>query len=225
MPMKGSGPAADWREIDRFDDGVGWMAHPEEEMQRASHALIEDDEVWLVDPVDVPDLDDFLADLGDVAGVAVLLDRHKRDAARIANRHDVPVVLPRALRAIRDDFDAPVEVTAGSIAGLQQITVHKNPLWREVALFDPDEKTLLVPEAVGTVDYYCAPGESLGVHPMLRAFPPRDALGSLDPERLLVGHGEGILTDAAGELARALRGSRSRMLSLYGSILRNRLGR
>lgn len=225
MPMKGSGPAADWREIDRYGDGVGWMAHPEEEMQRASHALVEDGEVWLVDPVDVPDLDDFLADLGDVAGVAVLLDRHKRDAARIANRHDVPVVLPRALRAIRDDFDAPVEVTAGPIAGLQQITVLKNPFWREVALFDPDEKTLVVPEAVGTVDYYCAPGESLGVHPMLRAFPPRDALGSLDPERLLVGHGEGILTDAAGELARALRGSRSRMPSLYGSILRARLGR
>jgi hypothetical protein len=225
MPMKGSGTATDWREIDRYDDGVGWLAHPDEGMQRASHALFADDEVWLVDPVDVPDLDDFLAEFGEVAGVVVLLDRHKRDAATVANRHDVPVVLPRALRAIRDDFDTSVEVTAGTIAGLQQITVLKNPFWREVALFDPDEKTLVVPEAVGTVDYYCAPGESLGVHPMLRAFPPRDELGSLDPERLLVGHGEGILTDAAGELATALRGSRSRMLSLYGGILRDRLGR
>lgn len=225
MPMKGSEPPADWREIDRFDGGVGWIAYPEERMQRASHALIEDDEVWLVDPVDVPDLDDFLAEFGEVAGVAVLLDRHKRDAAAIANRHDVPVVLPRALRSVRDDVDAPVEVTAEPIAGLQQITVVKNPLWREVALFDPDEKTLVVPEAVGTVEYFLASGESVGVHPMLRGFPPRDALGGLDPERLLVGHGEGVLTDAAGELARALRGSRSRMFSLYGKVLRNAVSR
>lgn len=224
MPMKGSGTAADWRTIDQFDGGVGWLAHPDEEMQRASHALVEDGEVWLVDPVDVPDLDDFLADLGEVAGVAVLLDRHKRDAATVAARHDVPVVLPRALRAIRDEFDAPVEVTAGPIAGHQQITVLKNRFWREVALFDPHERTLLVPEAVGTVDYFCAPDESLGVHPMLRAVPPRDALGNLDPDRLLVGHGEGIETDATGALAEALRRSRTGMLSLYGNVLRNRLG-
>lgn len=225
MPMKGSDPAADWREIDSFDRGVGWIAYPDEEMQRASHALLKDGEVWLIDPVDVPGLDDFLADLGPVAGVAVLLDRHKRDAARIANRHEVPVVLPRSLRAIRDDFDAPVEVTAGPIAGFRQITVLKNRFWREVALFDPDEKTLVVPEAVGTVDYFLAPGESLGVHPMLRAFPPRDALGNLDPDRILVAHGEGIETDATGRLAEALRGSRSRMLSLYGGVLRDQLGR
>lgn len=225
MPMKGSDPAADWREIDRFDRGVGWIAHPDEEMQRASHALLEDGQVWLIDPVDVPGLDDLMADLGEVAGVAVLLDRHKRDAARIANRHDVPIVLPRSLRAIRDDFDAPVEVTAGPIAGFRQIRVLKNRFWREVALFDPDERILLVPEAVGTVEYFRAPGESLGVHPMLRAFPPRDALGNLDPDRILVGHGEGIETDATGRLAEALRGSRSRMFSLYGRVLRTRIGR
>jgi len=201
------------------------LAYPDERMERASHALVEDDQVWVVDPVDVPDLDEFLAELGEVAGVVVLLDRHKRDASEIARRHDVSVVLPRALRAIRDDFAAPVEVTAGSIAGFQQITVVKNPFWREVALFDPDEKTLLVPEAVGTAPYYLAPGERLGVHPMLRALPPRDALGNLDPDRILVGHGEGITSDATRELERALRGSRRQMVSLYGSILRDRLNR
>src|SRR5699024_3715660 len=83
MPMKDTG-RTDLVTIDRFDGGVGWLAHPDERMQRASHALSTDDGVWLVDPVDADGLDDLLAEEGDVAGVVILLDRHKRDAARLA---------------------------------------------------------------------------------------------------------------------------------------------
>ena len=85
MPMKGSGPATDFEEIDRRDEGVGWIAYPDERMERASHAFAVDGEVWVVDPVDVDGLDELLAEFGDVAGVVTLLDRHKRDADTVAS--------------------------------------------------------------------------------------------------------------------------------------------
>ena len=62
MGMKGDGEA-DLHEIDRFDGGVGWIAYPDEAMERASHAVAvpneesETDDVWVFDPVDAPGLD------------------------------------------------------------------------------------------------------------------------------------------------------------------------
>ena len=51
MPMKG-GDSDEYREIDRWDRGVGWIAHPGETMQRASHALVGDEGgLWVIDPV------------------------------------------------------------------------------------------------------------------------------------------------------------------------------
>ena len=41
------------------------------------------------------------------------------------------------------------------------------------------------------------------MHLLLRLSPPRDALGGLEPEHLLVGHGEGL--HGAGRDATALR--------------------
>ncbi|PSP89123.1 hypothetical protein BRC90_05655 [Halobacteriales archaeon QS_4_69_34] len=42
MPAKVTSRASEYRVIDRFPGGVGWIAHPEETMQRASHALVAD---------------------------------------------------------------------------------------------------------------------------------------------------------------------------------------
>jgi hypothetical protein len=72
----------------------------------------------------------------------------------------------------------------------------------------------VVAEAVGTAEYYLASSERLGVHPALRLFPPR-RLGRFDPERVLVGHGAGILDDAAAALSDALDGARARAPGLY----------
>nr|WP_255195690.1 hypothetical protein [Halorarius litoreus] len=85
MPVKelGAGTAT---EIDRFGGGVGWLAHPDETMRRASHALATDEGVFLVDPVDAEGVDALVADLGEVAGVVVLLEYHARDAERITTR-------------------------------------------------------------------------------------------------------------------------------------------
>jgi hypothetical protein len=66
-------------------------------MRRASHALAQDGDVWLVDPVDVAGLDALLAPLGTVRGVLQLLDRHARDCAALARRHGAPhIVTPPA---------------------------------------------------------------------------------------------------------------------------------
>lgn len=224
MPMKGSG-TSELREIDRWEDGVGWIAYPDEGMQRASHAFVGDDGgVWVVDPVDADGLDDLLAELGDVAGVVVMLDRHKRDSAAIANRHDVSVYVPDWMTGVASELDAPVQRFGRQLAdtGYRAITVRDSsvPPWQEVALYHEESGTLVVPESVGAADYFLAPGESLGVHPMLRLFPPERALGSLSPERILVGHGPGVTSGAATALRDALDGSRRRSPSLYGKTLR-----
>ncbi len=209
--------ATDYREIDRFDGGVGWIAHPEEQMQRASHALEIDGECWIIDPVDADGVDELFAEIGPVAGVVVTLDRHKRDAAAIANRHGVHLYLPTFFEGVSEELDAPIGRFGRELAdtGLVARTVVDNRLWQEVALFDPDRGTLIVPESVGTAAYFRVGSERLGVHPMRRAVPPRETLGDFTPERVLVGHGAGIMTDAAEALDHALSGSRKRAPLLY----------
>ncbi|WP_229124013.1 hypothetical protein [Halapricum desulfuricans] len=224
MPLKGSGPAR-MREIDRYDGGVGWMAHPDERMQRASHAVVgESGGVWVLDPVGADGLDDLLAEYGEVAGVAVLLDRHKRDAAAVARRHDVSVYVPEWMDGVAPKLDAPVERVHADL-GDSGFGVHElidTPLWQEAALYGEHDGTLVVPEALGTAEYFLASGESLGVHPALRLKPPR-SLRRFAPERLLVGHGEGVLTDAASAISKALKGSRRRAPKLYAETIRSML--
>jgi hypothetical protein len=224
MSMKGS-DSTNLREIDRWDSGAGWIAYPDEGMERASHALVDDDDVWLVDPVDADDLDEFLAELGEVVGVLVLLDRHKRDAATIANRHDVSVHRPPWMDSIDSDIDAPVTSLGGTL-GETGYRVRKRidlPVWKEAVLYRPDDGTLLVPESIGTADMFCTAGERLGVHPVLRFTPPND-LADLSVDRLLVGHGPGIQEDAMSTIREAISESRSGALSLYQQMISERIG-
>jgi hypothetical protein len=220
MPLKGG--RADLREIDRWDGGVGWIAYPDEEMQRASHALATDEGVWVVDPVDAPGLEDLLGELGEVAGVALCLDRHKRDAATVARRHDVPVSIPEWMEGVASKLDAPVERFGAQLGGsdyrVRRVRDASLPPWQEAALYDGE--TLFVAEAVGTASFFRAGDERLGIHPMLRPVPPRGALGDLTPERVLVGHGEGVSDDATAALRDALDGARRRLPAAYAKMVR-----
>jgi hypothetical protein len=177
---------------DRGAAGFSWVV--EEAMTRTSHALVEDGRLWLVDPVDWPVAVDRATALGTPVGVLQLLDRHNRDCAEIAERLGVPhLVTPSALP------DAPFEL----------IEVVRRRRWHEVALWWEATRTLVVAEAIGTNRFFTGGRASAGVHLLLRLTPPRDALGGLDPEHLLVGHGEGLHGTAAGEgLREALRRSR-----------------
>ncbi len=211
MPMKGSGEAS-LEVIDRFDEGVGWIAYPGETMRRASHAIERDGEVWVFDPVDAPELDELLSEYGDVAGVVVLLDRHKRDSAAIATRHEVSVHVPEWMNGVERKLDAPVERFDDEVAGFSVERLIDNPAWQEAVCFDGE--TLLVPEALGTVSYFRASGETLGVHPMLRLLPPR-TLREYDADRLLVGHGEGVFERVPQAIRAAVDGARGKTPSLY----------
>jgi len=181
-------------------DGFGWIV--EEAATRASHALAADGKVWLVDALDWPDAIDRALTLGKPAGVVQLLDRHSRDCAALADRFGVPhVVAPHAVP------ESPFEL----------VPIMRRKLWRESALWWPGKRTLVTADALGTNPFYTGGKAPLGVHLLLRLTPP-ERLGALDPERILVGHGEGIVgPDATNELREALHSSRRR---LPGVVLR-----
>lgn len=231
MGMKGDGEA-DRHEIDRFGRGVGWIAYPGETMERASHAIAvpneesETDDVWVFDPVDAPGLDDLLSELGTVAGVVVGLDRHKRDSAEIATRHDAPVYVADWMTGVADELDAPVERFGSRLAdsGFEAFRIRDSsvPPWQEVGFFDGE--TLIVPESLGSASYFRGARERLGVHPMLRFTPPTEALSGLNPNRVRVGHGVGVTDRAAVAVEDALSGSRRKAPGLYAKTLRSAVG-
>ena len=67
--------------------------------------------------------------------------------------------------------------------------------WQEIGLWFPEHATLVSADALGTAPYYRAGSERLAVNPLLRLTPPRVFL-RYAPQCVLVGHGEGVTTDA-----------------------------
>lgn len=172
-----------------FAQGFTWLVH--EQMARASHALVDDGRVWLIDPVAWEPALEKAAALGEPAGVIQLLDRHDRDGEAVARRFGVPLTrLPEAL------VGAPFQ---------PQRLVDRR-WWREVVLWWPEAQVLVVPEAVGTAGFF-ALGRPLGVHPMLRLTPPY-SLRAYRPQRILVGHGPSLHEGAATALEEALHHAR-----------------
>lgn len=173
-----------------FDVGFTWVV--DEQMERASHALSIEGQVWLIDPVAWEPALERAAALGRPAGVVQLLDRHRRDCAAVAKRFGVDLhVLPETLPG----------------SPLQARKLVDRPWWREVVLWWPQQELLVVPEAVGTAGYF-ALGRPLGVHPMLRLTPPF-SLRQFDPRHVLVGHGPSLHLGAGAALEEALQHARS----------------
>lgn len=187
------------RFVDEFEGSFGWTPARAELRQRASHAVLSGGRAWIVDPLDGVGIDERIRGLGDPAGVVQLLDRHNRDCLRVAERLGVPLhVTPFA-----GVQDAPFDV----------VRVVDVPGWHEAALWFPAERILVCADAVGSAPYFRARGERVGVHPLLRLWPPR-ALAMYEPSQLLLGHGEGLAGDeAAAALRTALRTARRRIPS------------
>jgi hypothetical protein len=182
---------------DEFEHGFGW--HPEgERLQRTSHAVRAGEGVWLTDVVDGPGIDGRIRALGEPAAVVQLIDRHKRDCAAVSERLGVPLhVTP-----FTDVPGAPFVV----------LPVVRRRFWREIAIWFPGQRILVCGDALGSLGYFRARGEPLGVHPLLRLAPPRRALGGLEPEHILFGHGAGVHgPKAAPALREALATARSRL--------------
>ncbi|EMA44098.1 hypothetical protein [Halococcus saccharolyticus] len=212
MPMYARDEPTECRPIGRWENGVGWLAHPHENGQRASHAIRGDDGVWIIDPLDAPGVDDLLEAVGEIAGVAVLSDYHARGASAIAERHGVSVHVPRWLDRAAARIDAPVERFAWSLGDSGFVVQRYAPFpgWNEAIAYRESDRTLYVPEALGTAPLFTVGAEWLGIYLLCRALPPRNLLVDLEPERVLVGHGEGIFDDAAAALSDALDGARRR---------------
>jgi hypothetical protein len=194
------------RFCDELDGGFGWVV--DEPVQRCSHALVADGRVWVIDPVDGEGVEERVRAAGEPAGVIQLLDRHNRDSRALAARLDVP------------HHYVPIELIDG--APFDFLVVRKGWKWREVALWWPDRRVLVCADALGTAPYFVATDERLGVHPLLRLVPPRRRLGNVQPEVVLCGHGEGILSGAAPLFYEALSTARRRIPSAVANGLRAR---
>lgn len=197
-------PAEEVTVIKRWEDGLTWMAYPEAQMQRASQALVVDDEVWVVDPLDGGNLDEELAGLGTVAGVVVLGSEHHRHADRLAARHDVPIHLPKWFEEEAKDYEADVIQFTDELAqtGFEAIKL-KEGFWQEAGLYHPDRRTLAVSDTFMTGLFTAQPGR-VELFPPARFDPPYEAIEGLAADRLLVGHGEPVFEDVEEQIERAL---------------------
>src|SRR3954451_3158187 len=158
------------RELAEHSLGLTWVV--DDPLLRASHALVHEGRVWLVDPVDAPEALERGAALGEPAGVLQLFVGHPRDGAEVARRLGVPfLVMPDVLP------DSPFSV----------LDLDLGP-WKERALWWPETKGLVVAESIGTADHYAVGRGPAGTHVVRRLFPP-NRLKPFLPEHLLVGHG------------------------------------
>ncbi len=204
MAFRITTPAEEITVVKRWENGFTWMAHPEAQMQRASHALENDGDVWLVDPLDGDDLDEHIAEFGAVAGIVVLGSEHHRHADRLAGRHDVAIHLPSWFEAEAKDFDAPVSEFTDQLAetGFTVINL-KDGFWQEAGLYHPERRTLVVSDTFMTA-LFAARNGRVELFPPARMSPPNDLLDGREIDRLLVGHGEPVFENTEERIQRAL---------------------
>jgi hypothetical protein len=160
-------------DLEEHELGLTWVVA--EPMERAFHALADCGRVWLVDPLDVPELE-AASELGTPAGVLQLLDRHNRDCAEIAARLGVP-----HLKVPDSVPDSPFDA----------IPVVRVPRWRETALWWQEKEALVVAEVLAANPMHTGSEQRVGVHLFLRPWPP-GSLRGYRPQHLLLGHGHGI---------------------------------
>lgn len=205
--------------VDRFEKGFGWFGKPEENMRRTSHAFVEDEEVYLVDPVDAKNLDQEIKEYGEVKGIIILFGRHVRDSEKLAKRYDCPIYVPEWFgRKLEEEL---TEIS-GNVPGTdwEIHDVVDSRLSREAALYHRETKTLIVADSLGTAKHLRGRGEKLGMSPLYRFIPPERLL-NFEPERIFCGHGEGIQENASEIMKKTIREGRKRTLSAYFNSVRH----
>ena len=196
---------------DELEFAFGWI-HPNPDwMERAGHAVLAGDGVWVIDPIDGDGVDERIRALGEPKGVVRLLDRHPRDCEAFAARFGVPLHCEPRAGVTGAPFDV---VPVLNIRG-----------WHEVALWFPLERTLVCADALANAPGYRAPGECVGVHPFLRLRPPR-RLTEYPAEHLLLGHGPGLHGSQAAPAIRRAMDTAWRQTPFWAAAqVRSRAGR
>jgi hypothetical protein len=202
-------------EIDRWENGVGWLAHPDEPGQRVSHAVRGDDGVWILDPIDGPGTDELVERVGDgeVAGVGVCSGFHTRDSEVFARRYGVEIHVPRWMKGVEEKVDSTLvryeEEPGESGFEVRRCTPFLD--WTEAMVYREEDRTLYVPESLGTAPGYTVGKERLGPPPLRRLGPPRSQIEDLDVERLVFGHGKGVTDKPEEALEVCFEGARARL--------------
>jgi hypothetical protein len=185
---------------------IAWIADPDE---RASVALAIDGGCLLFDPVDAEGLDDAIAGVGKVLGVAQLIDRHGRDCAVLAARHGAPRLTTSELGR------------STAYGELELRELYRARRWHETAVWLKERRLLIVPESLGTIPFFLAhPDDRLGMHPLSRIKPPRAGLAGLAADTIAVGHGGPVLGGAAEDLRKVLIGARTDLPSALRTTFR-----
>jgi len=199
--------------IDEWKHGFGWIAKPEENMQRTSHGFVEGEGVYLVDPVDAENLDQKIEEYGEVKGIVILFARHERDSEKLAGKYDCPIFVPEWFER---DLDADVEKISDKVPGTdwEIHTVVDSRVSKEAALYHRQSDTLIVADSLGTTKHLRGRGEKLGMSPLYRFNPPKKLL-DFDPQRIFCGHGEGITEDATETMQETIQQGRRKTFSAY----------
>ena len=199
--------------LDEWKHGFGWIAKPEEKMQRTSHALVENGDVYLVDPLDAENLDQKIDEYGDVEGIILLFDRHERDSVNLAEKYGCPIFVSECFER---SLDAEVKEISDNVPGTDW-EIHQvidSMTGKEAALYNTENKTLIVADALGTTNHMRGRGEKLGMNPLYRLRPPVKLL-EFEPERIFCGHGEGIQENASEMMKETLENGRLKAPSAF----------
>jgi len=145
--------------------------------------------------------------------VIVCSNYHVRDADSFSTRHDVPVYCPPWLSRAASHLDAPIEPETNTIgtSGFELRRCRPFPGWSEAVAYRAADRTLYVPDVLGTAPLFTVGEERLGMYLLCRFNPPRAVFKGLSPHRILVGHGSGIFENASAALRTALDGARRRL--------------
>lgn len=198
--------------LDEWKNGFGWIARPEEKMQRTSHSFV-DDGVYLVDPVDAENLDQKIKEYGEVKGIVILFGRHTRDSEEIAKRYECPIYVPEWFSR---DLKGEVKKIKDKVPGTdwEIHTVKDSSISREAVLYNRKNKTLIVADTLGTAKHLRGRGEELGMSPLYRFNPPKKLL-EFNPERIFCGHGKAVTEKASEKLKQTIKRGRTKTVSAY----------
>ncbi len=198
--------------IDEWENGFGWIGRPGEGMERTSHAFY-DEGLYLVDPLDAENLDQKIEEYDKVEGIVLLFDRHERDSVKLAEKYGCPIFVPEWFER---SLDAEVKEISNNVPGTDW-EIHQvidSMTGKETALYNRENKTLIVADALGTTGHMRGRGEKLGMNPLYRLRPPVKLL-EFEPERIFCGHGRGIEENASEVLRETINQARRKAPSAY----------